>query len=222
LKITSGSNGSSSITVQGTLANLNAALSGLKFTPTTGFAGAASVRATYKNLGIEQTTVATTAVSVVVPASKPTIKIEAPSQGAAGKAVTFELVATDTNATARAADYQFSIDFGDGTAIKTVTSKSPLVLTHVFAHAGSYTVKAAAKDEYGHLSAVVSVTIRIVALPTLGNAVAGSTTASAGPSTDDSSATPSDFEIPDTAETDRDTPFIQWPALSAAIDLIDV
>lgn len=222
LKLTSGSNGSSSITVQGTLANLNAALNGLKFTPTTGFAGAASVSATYEDLGIAQTTTATTAVGVVVPASRPTIKIEAPTAGSVGKAVPFEILAADTNIIAQAAAFQFSISFGDGTAIETVTSKSPLVLSHVFKHTGTYTVKAIAKDEYGHTSAVVSVTIRIVSLP--GTPLTNPTLAAStdGNLIDDQTAVPTDSDTTTSLQADRDAPFMQWAAFSAAIDLIEV
>ena len=209
LKFVSGSNGSSSITVQGTLANLNAALSGLKFTPTTGYAGAASVSTTYEDLGIVQTTTATTAVSVVVPASKPTVKIEAPKQGAVGKAVPLEILAADTNATAQAASYQFLISFGDGTAIKTVTSKSPLLLSHIYAHAGTYTVAVIAKDEYGHTSAVASVTIKILALLTVTSPLTSPTaTASTGSaSIDDAESASDDFAI---AGNPQALPLTSW------------
>jgi hypothetical protein len=224
LKITSGSNGSSTITVQGTLANLNAALSGLKFTPPTGFSGSASVNTTYEDLGIAQTTSATTSVSVVVPASKPTVKIEAPKQGSAGKAVAFEILAGDTNATAQAATFQFSISFGDGTAIKTVTSKSPLLLSHVFAHAGTYTVAAIAKDEYGHTSAVASVTIKILAL-SLGTSPLNSpaaTTSSDAASINDTEKSPDSFAIAGIPQDDSEDELTQWAAVSAAIDFLNV
>jgi hypothetical protein len=223
LKITSGSNGSSSITVQGTLANLNAALSGLKYTPTIGYSGAASVSATYEDLGIAQTTTATTAVSVVVPASKPTVKIEAPTQGAPGKAVAFRILVSDTNATAQAAAFQFSISFGDGTAIETGTSKSPLSLSHIFTRAGNYTVSVIAKDEYGHTSAVASVTIKILGiLP--GTSLVTNPTADAssdGASIDETEATSDSFAIADIPQDDSNYELIPWAAVSAAMDILN-
>lgn len=51
LSFTSGSNRSASMSVQGTLASLNAALNGLTFTPPPGFQGSGSIRILYKDLG---------------------------------------------------------------------------------------------------------------------------------------------------------------------------
>jgi PKD domain len=222
LKIVSGSNGSSSITVQGTLANLNAALSGLKFTPATGYSGAASVSVTYEDLGIDQTTLATTAVSVVVPASKPTIKLEAPKQASPRTAVPFEILVADTNATAQAAAFQFSISFGDGTAIVTGTSKSPLLFSHVFAKAGTYTVAAIAKDEYGHTSAVVSVTIKIVALlpgTTLTSPTAATSTG--GAAIDDADEITVPVAIAGNPSDDFGDESNSWVGVSAAMDILN-
>ena len=49
LTFTAGSNGSASMTVTGTLANLNAALNGLIFAQTAGYSGSASLAVTIKN-----------------------------------------------------------------------------------------------------------------------------------------------------------------------------
>jgi len=49
LTITSGANGSSSITVQGTLANLNAALNGLVYAPATSYTGSDTLAVTVRN-----------------------------------------------------------------------------------------------------------------------------------------------------------------------------
>ena len=205
---------------QGTLVRLNAALAGLKFTPTTGFAGSASIGTTYEDLAIAQTTTATTAVSVVVPASKPTIKIEAPKLGTLGKAVAFEILATDTNATARTAAYQFSISFGDGTPIKTVTSKSPLVFTHVFARAGTYTVAAIARDEYGHTSAVVSVTIRIVSLLPAALSSATAPAWTSGTAAGDGANAATTFAFAVNFQGDFADELIPWTAVSAALEFL--
>ncbi|HEV8067517.1 MAG TPA: PKD domain-containing protein [Planctomycetaceae bacterium] len=216
LTFTFGSDGSASITVQGTLANLNAALNGLKFTPSTGYSGAAPVSVTYEDLGIAQTTSATTPVSVVVPASKLTVKIEAPEEALRGKAVPIRILASDTNSAANAASFRFSISFGDGSPIKSVTSKSPLSLSHVFEHAGIYTVAVIATDEYGHTSIAARVIIRILALP-LGT----------GLSNDQSSQSfsgrvgPDAVAIAANATIDPDDQALQWAGLSAAIDILN-
>lgn len=49
LTVTSGANGSSSITVQGTLANLNAALNGLVYAPATSYTGSDTLTVTVRN-----------------------------------------------------------------------------------------------------------------------------------------------------------------------------
>ena len=49
LTITSGANGSSSLTVQGTLANLNAALNGLLYNPATSYTGSDTLTVTVTN-----------------------------------------------------------------------------------------------------------------------------------------------------------------------------
>ena len=51
LKITSGANKSASMTVTGTLANLNAALNGLIFTPTSRYTGTATIAISRQRLG---------------------------------------------------------------------------------------------------------------------------------------------------------------------------
>jgi hypothetical protein len=51
ITFTAGANGTSSMTVQGTVTNLSSALSGLTFTPTTGFTGSASLMINADNLG---------------------------------------------------------------------------------------------------------------------------------------------------------------------------
>jgi PKD repeat protein len=158
-----------------------------------------------------------------VPASKPTIKIEAPKEGTAGRAVSFEILAADTNTTAQAAAFQFSISFGDGTAIKTGTSKSPLLFSHVFARAGTYTVAAIAKDEYGHTSAVASVTIKILAL-SLGTSPLNSPAATASndaASINDTEKSPDSFAIAGIPQDDSDDELAQWAAVSAAIDILN-
>ena len=52
LTFTSGTNDSATLTVQGTLSSINAAIAGLKFTPTTNYAGAASIGLTFSDLGV--------------------------------------------------------------------------------------------------------------------------------------------------------------------------
>jgi hypothetical protein len=65
LTVVSGANGSASVTVKGTLASLNAALNGLVFTPTSGYAGAAaSLLCSITDLGDGLTGTAAIGISV--------------------------------------------------------------------------------------------------------------------------------------------------------------
>ncbi len=64
LTITSGANGSSSITVQGTLANLNAALNGLVYTPATSYTGSDTLTVTVNNASDGLSGSASVAISV--------------------------------------------------------------------------------------------------------------------------------------------------------------
>jgi hypothetical protein len=74
LTFTSGSNGTSSMTVQGALARLNTALNGLVYTPTPGFTGSASLKISLKNSLDGFTGSATVAISVSpAPAVAPSV-----------------------------------------------------------------------------------------------------------------------------------------------------
>jgi hypothetical protein len=64
LTFTAGSNSSASMTVQGTLANLQAAVNGLRFTATSGFTGQASISLSMKDLGNGLTGSGSVAVTV--------------------------------------------------------------------------------------------------------------------------------------------------------------
>ncbi len=74
LSIVSGANGSSSMTVSGTLASLNAALSGLVYAPTSGFSGADSLSISLNDPGDSLSASHTVAISV-----KPAPTIVAPA-----------------------------------------------------------------------------------------------------------------------------------------------
>ena len=52
LTFTTGANASATMTVKGTLAAINAALAGLKYTPTNNYSGAASLSLNYSDLGV--------------------------------------------------------------------------------------------------------------------------------------------------------------------------
>jgi hypothetical protein len=162
ITIISGANGSASMTLKGTLANLNAALNGLKFTPTTNYFGSATLSASYKNLGNNQTVSVTVALTVNPPASTPqvTIKTLFPLV-VPGEPVPLLILVSDTNLSAQLATFTLSISFGDGTS-KTLSSKLALLINHVYTTTGTFPVTVTATDEYGHVSQAATLTIKVV------------------------------------------------------------
>jgi hypothetical protein len=115
--------------------------------------------------GIGNDAIQAYSITVNAPASRPSVKIVAPlSVVLPGEPVPLLLLASDTNATARVASFRFDISYGDGTTSK-VTSKSPLLIAHIFKHPGTYTLTVTASDEYGHVSAPTRVTIKVLYLP---------------------------------------------------------
>ncbi len=160
----SSSAASPTITIKGTLANLNAALNGLKFTPTPGYAGPASLAISYKDLPNSQTASATIAITVVVPSSQPTVTIKTFIPLAVpGEPVPLLLEVSDTNASAQAAALTFAVSFGDGHST-TFSSKSPVLVNHVYTKTGTFTVTVTATDEYGHTSAAATAKIGVASV----------------------------------------------------------
>lgn len=76
LTVTSGASGTNSVTVSGTLANLNAALNGLIYTPTAGSSGTDSLKISITDSGDSLTASASVALSINA-LSAPTIKVPA-------------------------------------------------------------------------------------------------------------------------------------------------
>jgi hypothetical protein len=162
LSFSSGSNGTASMTVKGTLAHLNAALNGLKFTPTTGYSGSASLAVTVADSGDGLSGSATVAITLSVPASQPTVTVKTPVTTAVpGEPVPLVIEVSDTNAAAQAAAFTFAVSFGDGDSTS-FSSKAPLVVNHVYTKTGTFTVSVTATDEYGHTSKTATVTIKVV------------------------------------------------------------
>ena len=134
----------------------------MKFTPTTGYSGAATLSISYKDLGNNQTATASVALTVVVPASQPTVTIKTLFLTVVpGEPVPFVIQVTNTNAAAQAAALTFAISFGDGQSAS-FSSKSPLIVNHVFTTTGTFTVSMTATDEFGHKSTAATTTVKVV------------------------------------------------------------
>ncbi len=90
LTVTAGANGSATFTVQGTLTAINAALSGLTFTPTANYGGAANVSLNYSDLGVGGAgSVQTVSTSVVITVKFPVYTIVDRASGYAETAGTW-------------------------------------------------------------------------------------------------------------------------------------
>jgi Bacterial Ig-like domain (group 3)/PKD domain/NHL repeat/Beta-propeller repeat len=163
LTFTAGTNGSASMTINGSLADLSAALNGLEYTPQTGYSGAASLTIKAKDATSGFTTTATVAITVSVPASQPTVAVttEFPTV-VPGQPVPLVIAVTDTNSTAQAAAFKLVIAFGDGKSATISAAPDSLIVNHVYTKTGTYTVSITATDEYGHVSSAGTTTISVV------------------------------------------------------------
>jgi hypothetical protein len=162
LTFSAGANGSASMTINGTLANLSAALNGLQYTPKTGYSGSASLTIKAKNAASGFSDTATVAITVSIPPSRPTVVVttDVPTS-VPGQPVPLVFTVTDTNSTAQAADFRLVISFGDGKSA-TVSAPDALIVNHVYTHTGTYTVSVTATDEYGHSSSTATTTVTVV------------------------------------------------------------
>jgi PhoPQ-activated pathogenicity-related protein len=163
LTITSGSNNSASMTVTGTLANLNAALNGLQFTPTTGYSGPASLAVTFKDLGNSQSASATVAITVVAPPVTVKLLTFLPIV-VPGEPVPFIISARDTIPGAQFGPFKINISFGDGNAATFSAGILPILVNHIYRQDGTCTVTVTATDQFGNTSLPATVVIRVISL----------------------------------------------------------
>jgi hypothetical protein len=155
-------NGSAKFTVTGTLANLNAALNGLIYTPTPGYTGSDSLSLSVKDSGDGLTGSASIAITVTAPASQPTVTVKTPfSVTVPGEPVPVVIEVSDTNPSAQGAAFTFAVSFGDGDST-TLSSKAPLLVNHVYTKTGSFTISVTATDEFGHGSQAATANISVV------------------------------------------------------------
>jgi PhoPQ-activated pathogenicity-related protein len=163
ISFTSGSNNSASMTVTGTLTNLNAALNGLQFTPTTGYSGPASLAVTFKDLGNNQSASATVAITVVAPPVTVNLLTFLPIV-VPGEPVPFIIWASDTIPAARFGPFKINISFGDGNSATFTAGILPILVNHIYRQDGTFTVTVTATDAFGNTSLPATVVIRVISL----------------------------------------------------------
>jgi hypothetical protein len=163
ISFTSGANNSASMTVTGTLANLNAALNGLQFTPTIGYSGPASLAVTFKDLGNNQSASATVAITVVAPPVRVNLLTFLPIV-VPGEPVPFIISARDTIPSAQFGPFKINISFGDGNAATFSAGILPILVNHIYRQVGSFTVTVTATDQFGNTSLPATVIIKVISL----------------------------------------------------------
>jgi Ca2+-binding RTX toxin-like protein len=110
--------------------------------------------------------------------------VTGPTAGVRGQALAFNFTAADPSPVDQAAGFQFTVNWGDGSA-QTVAGLSPQGLTHTYTASGRYSVRVTATDKDGGVSdaAAQDVVVTAVALqqdpydPTKLALVAGGTVA---------------------------------------------
>ena len=100
-----------------------------------------------------------------ITAGVPTAGIQGPANAFRGALQTFTLLASDGLSTA----YEFTIDWGDGSAPQVFSGPSGMQVTHAFGSVGSRAVSIVAKSTYGLLSATVTTNVVVTAVQLMAN-----------------------------------------------------
>jgi hypothetical protein len=140
LKVIAGANNSASVTVTGNLTNLNRALNGLVFTPTAGFAGAASIGLSLRDPGDQLTGSATVNIAVNSP---PKFTVVTPATLTENSSLTLSLAQSNAIGMIDAAalgggNVQLSLAAAHGTL--TLATTAGLTFTAGANHAASMTI----------------------------------------------------------------------------------
>ena len=227
LTFVSGSNSSASMTIKGTLSNLNAALKGVKFTPATGFSGPVSLALTLKDSGDNLTGSAAVAISVIAP---PTVSAPATATASENGSLTFSpvngnaIALTDAAASATSDSLTLTVSHGklnlgsttgltfssgsNGAASMTVkgtvanlnAALKGLLYTPKSGYKGSDSLKISVTDSADKLSGTTSIAITV-----------GAT----------SSITSSVSAADETDTTQQDDEATQWAGVVAALEALN-
>ena len=101
---------------------------------------------------------------VVVNNLPPDLAIVGPADGVRGQTRTLTLNPTDASPVDQAANFTFTLNWGDESLAETRSGPSGMTVDHVFANVGTYTVEATAKDKDGGVSKVTTHTVTITAV----------------------------------------------------------
>ena len=114
----------------------------------------------------------TDTLTVTVNNVAPTAAVSGPGTGVRGQARSFTFSATDPSPVDQDSTFTYSINWGDGSPLQTVTGGATVQADHVFTANGTYTVAARATDKDGDQGAPASAIVTIKAVEMQGNTLA--------------------------------------------------
>ena len=112
---------------------------------------------------------ATSGQIAVVQSAAPVASISGPASVVRGQSQSFTLLATDSSAADEEAGFTFSVDWGDGTAIETITGLSGLQAAHIYSTFGPRVVKVTATDQHGDTSSQATLALSVSPVKLVGN-----------------------------------------------------
>jgi Ca2+-binding RTX toxin-like protein len=93
----------------------------------------------------------------------PTVTISGPATGVRGDSITYTFKATDPDAADQAGLFLWTINWGDGSPVQTLSGPAVISVKHIFtAAASSRTITATAKDAANNISAAASKAVQIL------------------------------------------------------------
>jgi hypothetical protein len=102
-------------------------------------------------------------ISVVASTATVQASIAGPASGVRGQSLSFTLSASESGFPAGSA-FSFSIQWGDGSALQTITGPTGTAISHVFVGSGTYSVSLKATDSNGNSSNSVSTSLALTAV----------------------------------------------------------
>jgi hypothetical protein len=243
ITIGTGSNNSSSMTITGTLANLTAALSGLTFTPTTGYSGSAALALTLTDSGNSLSGSANVAITVN---SLPAVSAPASEKMLENTSLTFSsnnsdaITVTDAAASGTSDSVTLTVLHGrlvlgsttgititsgannsasvtfKGTLANLNAALNGLIYTPGAGFTGADTLAITVNDSGDNATGTGSVAITVTQKSVIGlTVVAGTVAPSSTPA-----ATPS-ADTMTTSTTTTDNESTQWAGVTAAVEVLN-
>ncbi len=103
---------------------------------------------------------------ITITNAAPTATIDGPSTTTVGVPVTLKVGAVDPSTGDMAGSFTFTVDWGDGSAVQSVTGPADPPVSHTYLSAGTFTVTATATDRDGMSSPPTAFAITVAAAPT--------------------------------------------------------